>query len=68
MGVERQTRAAFLSRDAGTWGLTKSSKMAANRKSEWPTVVFQRVSSISEPKVCGHCLFELQSSIVLFSM
>ena len=30
VGVERQTRAAFLSRDAGTWGLTKNSKMAAN--------------------------------------
>ena len=29
---------------------------------------FYRVSSISKPKVCSHCLFELQSSIVLFSM
>ena len=28
-------------------------------------VFFYRVSSIS--KVCSHCLFELQSSIVLFS-
>ena len=29
-------------------------------------VFFYRVSSIS--KVCSHCLFELQSSIVLFAM
>ena len=28
-GVERHTRAAFLARDVGTWGLTKNSKMAA---------------------------------------
>ena len=47
-------------REAGTWGLKKNSKMAAVNQRGF----FYRVSSIS--KVCGHCLFELQSSIVLF--
>ena len=47
-------------REAGTWGLKKNSKMAAVNQRGF----FYGVSSIS--KVCGHCLFELQSSIVLF--
>ena len=47
-------------REAGTWGLKKNSKMAAFKHQGG----FYRASSIS--KVCSHCLFELQSSIVLF--
>ena len=55
---------AFLLREAGTWGLKKNSKMAAVMHRGIKVVFFYRVSCIS--KVCSHCLFELQSSIVLF--
>ena len=73
-GVERQISARINACRVRIRGLlvARSGNLGSNKKFQdggrqawWSVFFFYGVSSIS--KVCSHCLFELQSSIVLFS-